>query len=144
MRSLLLARDGQRPHRSQPRHGRWRPGARCAARPCDHVGNRRRSIPECRMPDSDDDHDRFRKLAVRVHKTILEGERLPPNALQGDIWKRRFRHINDWEAYLADQGTRIVKLFLNVSKAEQKKRFLSRIDEPDKNWKFNAGDVRER
>src|SRR3954452_17201648 len=83
-------------------------------------------------------------LVVRVHKGILEGEHLPPNVLHGDIWKRRFRHINDWEAYLADQGTRIVKLFLNVSRAEQKQRFLARIDEPDKNWKFNAGDVRER
>jgi len=83
-------------------------------------------------------------LVVRVHKAILEGEHLPPSALHGDIWKRRFRHINDWESYLADQGTKIVKLFLNVSKAEQKQRFLARIDEPDKNWKFNAGDVRER
>jgi PPK2 family polyphosphate:nucleotide phosphotransferase len=83
-------------------------------------------------------------LVVRVHRSILDGERLPANALRGDIWKRRFRHINDWEAYLTDQGTRIVKLFLNVSKEEQKRRFLARIDEPDKNWKFNAGDVRER
>jgi PPK2 family polyphosphate:nucleotide phosphotransferase len=83
-------------------------------------------------------------LVVRVHPSILEGERLPANVLGDDIWQRRFRHINHWEAYLADQGTRIVKLFLHVSKAEQKRRFLARIDEPDKNWKFNAGDVRER
>jgi len=83
-------------------------------------------------------------LVVRVHSSILDGQRLPSSVLGNDIWKRRFRHINHWEAYLADQGTRIVKLFLNVSKAEQKRRFLARIDEPDKNWKFNAGDVRER
>jgi PPK2 family polyphosphate:nucleotide phosphotransferase len=83
-------------------------------------------------------------LVVRVHPSILDGERLPAGVLGDDIWKRRFRHINHWEAYLADQGTRIVKLFLHVSKDEQKERFLSRIDEPDKNWKFNAGDVHER
>jgi PPK2 family polyphosphate:nucleotide phosphotransferase len=83
-------------------------------------------------------------LVVRVHPTILDGQRLPAKLLGEDIWKRRFRHINHWEAYLADQGTKIVKLFLHVSKEEQKRRFLARIDEPDKNWKFNAGDVRER
>ena len=83
-------------------------------------------------------------LVVRVHPEILAGERLPPELVDEGIWDRRFRHINHWEAYLADQGTRIVKLFLNVSKAEQKERFLARIDEPDRNWKFSAGDVRER
>jgi PPK2 family polyphosphate:nucleotide phosphotransferase len=83
-------------------------------------------------------------LVVRVHPAILDGQRLPAGLLGDDIWKRRFRHINHWEAYLADQGTRIVKLFLNVSKAEQKERFLARIDEPDKNWKFSAADVKER
>jgi PPK2 family polyphosphate:nucleotide phosphotransferase len=83
-------------------------------------------------------------LVVRVHKGILEGERLPADVVDDTIWDRRFKHINHWEAYLADQGTRIVKLFLNVSKKEQKERFLARIDEPDKNWKFSAGDVRER
>jgi PPK2 family polyphosphate:nucleotide phosphotransferase len=83
-------------------------------------------------------------LIVRVHASILEGERLPATVLGDDIWTRRFKHINHWEAYLADQGTSIVKLFLHVSKAEQKRRFLARIEEPDKNWKFNAGDVRER
>jgi PPK2 family polyphosphate:nucleotide phosphotransferase len=83
-------------------------------------------------------------LVVRVHPAILDGERLPANVLGDDIWKRRFKHINDWEAYLVDQGTTIVKLFLHVSKEEQKRRFLARIDEPDKNWKFNGGDVRER
>jgi PPK2 family polyphosphate:nucleotide phosphotransferase len=83
-------------------------------------------------------------LVVRVHKGILDGERLPASLVDDTIWKRRFQHINHWEAYLADQGTRIVKLFLNVSKAEQKQRFLARIDEPDKNWKFGSSDVKER
>ena len=83
-------------------------------------------------------------LVVRVHKGILDGERLPAGVVDDSIWARRFEHINHWEAYLADQGTRIVKLFLNVSKAEQKRRFLARIDEPDKNWKFGSSDVRER
>ena len=60
------------------------------------------------------------------------------------IWERRFREINDWERYLTDQGYRIVKLFLNLSKEEQRRRFLSRIDEPEKNWKFSANDAKER
>ena len=60
------------------------------------------------------------------------------------IWTRRFREINDWERYLTDQGFRFVKLFLNVSKEEQRRRFLARIDEPDRNWQFSAGDARER
>ena len=68
----------------------------------------------------------------------------PPQRRPGDIWKRRFREINDWERYLTDQGYRIVKIFLNLSKEEQRRRFLARIDEPDKNWKFSAADVRER
>ncbi len=83
-------------------------------------------------------------LVVRVHPQILDGQRLPPAAKGKDVWQRRFREINDWERYLTDNGTRIVKLFLNVSKEEQRQRFLARIDEPDKNWKFSAGDARER
>jgi PPK2 family polyphosphate:nucleotide phosphotransferase len=83
-------------------------------------------------------------LVVRVHPQILANQQLPPSARKGDVWNRRFREINDWERYLSDQGYRIVKLFLNLSKAEQRRRFLDRIQEPDKNWKFNAGDVRER
>ena len=67
-----------------------------------------------------------------------------PGSRGGDIWKRRFREINDWEHYLTDQGFRIVKLFLNVSKEEQRRRFLARIDEPEKNWKFSANDAKER
>lgn len=83
-------------------------------------------------------------LVVRVHPQILDRQKLPPSARQGDIWKRRFREINDWERYLSDQGFHIVKLFLNLSWEEQRKRFLDRIDNPDKNWKFSAADVRER
>jgi PPK2 family polyphosphate:nucleotide phosphotransferase len=83
-------------------------------------------------------------LVVRVHPTILEGQKLPPSAKRKGVWERRFREINDWERYLVDNGIRIVKLFLNVSKEEQRQRFLARIDEPEKNWKFSAGDARER
>ena len=83
-------------------------------------------------------------LVVRVHPQILAGQKLPPSSKRGDVWNRRFREINDWERYLTDQGFRIVKLFLNVSKEEQRRRFLARIDEPDKNWKFSANDVKER
>jgi len=83
-------------------------------------------------------------LVVRVHPELLNAEQLPPASKRGDIWRRRFREINDWERYLTDQGYRIVKLFLNVSKEEQRRRFLDRIDEPAKNWKFSAADAKER
>jgi PPK2 family polyphosphate:nucleotide phosphotransferase len=83
-------------------------------------------------------------LVVRVHPQILDGQKIPKALKDRGIWRRRFREINDWERYLTDQGYRIVKLFLNVSKEEQQRRFLTRIDEPDRNWKFSAGDVRER
>ncbi|HYM84010.1 MAG TPA: polyphosphate kinase 2 family protein [Candidatus Dormibacteraeota bacterium] len=83
-------------------------------------------------------------LIVRVHRELLDTEKLPPAAERDGVWRRRFREISDWERYLVDNGFRIVKLFLNVSKDEQRRRFLARIDEPDKNWKFNAADVHER
>jgi PPK2 family polyphosphate:nucleotide phosphotransferase len=83
-------------------------------------------------------------LVVRVHPAILEGQKLPPDRKNKGIWTRRLKQVNDWEAYLSDQGYTIVKLFLNLSKGEQRKRFLARIDEPDKNWKFSAADVKER
>jgi PPK2 family polyphosphate:nucleotide phosphotransferase len=83
-------------------------------------------------------------LVVRVHPEILDRQKLPPSARRGDVWKRRYREINDWERYLTDQGYRIVKLFLNLGKDAQRERFLDRIDEPEKNWKFCAADVRER
>src|SRR5437762_6235871 len=83
-------------------------------------------------------------LVVRVHPENLERQKLPRASKQGDVWKRRYREINDWERYLTDNGFRIVKLFLNLSKEEQRTRFLKRIDVPEKNWKFSAADVRER
>ena len=83
-------------------------------------------------------------LVVRVHPEILEHERLPRAAKGGDLWKRRYREINDWERYLVDNGIRIVKLFLNLSKEEQRTRFLRRLDLPDHNWKFSEADVAER
>ena len=83
-------------------------------------------------------------LVARVHKEVLEAQQLPEDLKKGHIWKRRFREINDFERHLVDNGTVIIKFFLYVSKEEQKRRFLERIDEPDKNWKFSLGDVKER
>lgn len=83
-------------------------------------------------------------IAVRVHPENLERQKLPRPAKGGDVWKRRYREINDWERYLTDNGFRIVKLFLNVSREEQRRRFLRRIDLPDHNWKLSGRDVRER
>jgi PPK2 family polyphosphate:nucleotide phosphotransferase len=84
-------------------------------------------------------------LVVRVHPAILQGQQLPPEIKNDpDIWQKRFNHIRDWEQHLVENGTHILKVFLNVSSEEQKKRFLSRIAEPEKNWKFSTGDVRER
>lgn len=83
-------------------------------------------------------------LAVRVHPEDLDREKLPPESRGHDVWQRRFREINNWERYLTDNGIRLVKLFLNVSKEQQRVRFLRRIDLPEKNWKFSAADVRER
>ena len=83
-------------------------------------------------------------LVVRVHEELLARQKLPQKARGRDVWKRRYREINDWERYLVDNGIRVVKLFLNLSKEEQRLRFLARIDEPDKNWKFSAADVEER
>jgi PPK2 family polyphosphate:nucleotide phosphotransferase len=83
-------------------------------------------------------------LVARVHKEILNGQQLP-DALKGkDIWQRRFQEIVDFERHLTDNGVVIIKFFLHVSKAEQKRRFLARIDEQDKNWKFSVADVQER
>jgi len=83
-------------------------------------------------------------LAVRVHPENLDRENLPPESKGRGVWKHRYREINDWERYLTDNGIRLVKLFLNVSREEQRIRFLQRIDRPEKNWKFSAADVRER
>ena len=75
---------------------------------------------------------------------MLARQKLPSKSRGRDVWKRRYREINDWERYLVDNGIRVVKLFLNLSKEEQRLRFLARIGEPDKNWKFSAADVEER
>jgi len=83
-------------------------------------------------------------LVVRVHPENLDRQRLPPELRGPGIWRRRYREINDWERYLSDNGFRLVKLFLNLSKEEQRARFLKRIDIPEHNWKFTAADVRER
>ena len=83
-------------------------------------------------------------LVVRVHPELLENQKLPKDSRGPDVWKRRFREINGWERNLTDNGIKIVKLFLNLSREEQRTRFLRRIDLPDHNWKFSSADVRER
>jgi PPK2 family polyphosphate:nucleotide phosphotransferase len=84
-------------------------------------------------------------LVVRVHPEYLNAQRLPAESAQGeDLWKERYESINDMEKHLHRSGTRIIKFFLHVSKEEQRKRFLARIDDPSKNWKFSSGDVKER
>ena len=81
---------------------------------------------------------------MRVHPENLDREQLPPEAKGDGVWQRRYREINDWERYLDANGIKVVKLFLNLSKEEQRERFLRRIDLPDHNWKFSAADVAER
>ncbi|MFD8411369.1 polyphosphate kinase 2 family protein [Streptomyces sp. NPDC059650] len=83
-------------------------------------------------------------LVVRVHPEYLRRQRLPEEGRDPDVWERRYREINDWERYLVENGFSVVKVFLNLSKEEQRQRFLSRIDLPEKNWKFSSADVRER
>jgi len=83
-------------------------------------------------------------LVVRVHPEILAAQRIPPELKSKDIWRDRFEDICSWERYLSRNGVVVRKFFLNVSKKEQKKRFLDRLDQPEKNWKFSAADVKER
>jgi PPK2 family polyphosphate:nucleotide phosphotransferase len=83
-------------------------------------------------------------LVVRVHPEFMEKQKLPPVLNHKDIWQHRFEDIRHFEDHLARNGTRILKFFLNVSREEQRKRFLDRIDEPAKNWKFSMSDVKER
>ena len=83
-------------------------------------------------------------LVVRVHTENLDRQKLPAEAKGKGVWQRRYREINDWERYLTENGFKIVKLFLNLSKEEQRTRFFKRLDLPEKNWKFSAADVRER
>ena len=83
-------------------------------------------------------------LAVRVHPQLLGRQNLPGRVLRGNIWRRRYEQINNFEQYLAQNGTEVIKLFLHISRAEQKRRFLERIDQPEKNWKFSRDDANER
>ena len=83
-------------------------------------------------------------LVVRVHEQILEGQKLPKKLVSKNIWKERFKDIRNFEEYLGRNGIVVIKFFLNLSKDEQKKRFIERVDNPDKNWKFSAADARER
>ena len=83
-------------------------------------------------------------LIVRVHEELLRAQRLPPELITKHVWDERFEDINGFERYLARNGVLVVKFFLHVSKEEQRRRFLARIDDPLKNWKFQRGDVDER
>jgi PPK2 family polyphosphate:nucleotide phosphotransferase len=83
-------------------------------------------------------------LITRVHPEILEQRQIPPNLIDKKIWRQRFEEINNFEKHLVNNGTIILKFFLNVSKEEQKQRFLERIDRPEKNWKFSESDAKER
>jgi PPK2 family polyphosphate:nucleotide phosphotransferase len=83
-------------------------------------------------------------LVARVHPEILQGQKTPPSLVGRKIWDERFEDIRSFEKHMARGGTVIRKFYLNISKKEQKKRFLERLDEPEKNWKFSAADVRER
>ena len=83
-------------------------------------------------------------LVVRVHPSILEGQKLPKRVMTKRIWKERYEDIAAFERYLSRQGFVVLKFFLHVSRKEQEKRFLERLDRPEKNWKFSMADVRER
>ena len=83
-------------------------------------------------------------LVVRVHPEILKAQKLPPALVSKGIWDERLANIAHFEDYITRQGTKILKFFLHVSRKEQKKRFLDRLDQPEKNWKFSASDVQER
>jgi PPK2 family polyphosphate:nucleotide phosphotransferase len=83
-------------------------------------------------------------LVLRVHRELLERQKLPPERITKDIWNERYRDIRAYERYLNGNGVIVRKFFLYVSRAEQKKRFLERIDQPEKNWKLSPADARER
>jgi PPK2 family polyphosphate:nucleotide phosphotransferase len=83
-------------------------------------------------------------LVVRVHRGLLQPERLPEKLVHKGMWEQRYREINHFERYLTDNGVVIRKFFLHLSKEEQKKRFLSRLEDPQKNWKFSMADIKER
>jgi len=83
-------------------------------------------------------------LVVRVHPELLERQQLPDSLAEAGVWRRRFSDIRGFERHLVNNGTRVLKVFLHLSREEQSKRFLDRIDDPEKRWKFNAGDIAER
>jgi PPK2 family polyphosphate:nucleotide phosphotransferase len=83
-------------------------------------------------------------LVVRVHPEILKNERVPERLVDKNIWEERYEDIRNFEKYLSRNGIMVRKFFLNVSKKEQKRRFLERLETPEKNWKFSAADIRER
>jgi PPK2 family polyphosphate:nucleotide phosphotransferase len=83
-------------------------------------------------------------LVVRVHPELLETEKLPKKLVTKNIWQERFEDINCFERYVARNGIAVIKFFLHLSQKEQKRRFMERLDTPDKNWKFSAADVKER
>jgi len=83
-------------------------------------------------------------LVVRVHPEFLDRQQLPPHLKDKDIWSRRYEEINNFEKYLTSNGIVVLKFFLNVSRDVQKKRFLERVDQPEKNWKFSGADILER
>ncbi len=83
-------------------------------------------------------------LVVRVHQELLKAQKLPPKLVGKDVWDERLADIARFEDYLARQGIVILKFYLNLSRKEQRKRFMERLDKPEKNWKFSASDVRER
>jgi PPK2 family polyphosphate:nucleotide phosphotransferase len=83
-------------------------------------------------------------LVVRVHQELLAKQKMPPKLVTKSIWKERFEDIRAYERYLARNGTVVCKFFLHVSRGEQKKRFLERLENPEKNWKFSPNDAKER
>ena len=83
-------------------------------------------------------------LVVRVHEKILKAQKLPEELVTENIWEERFKDIRNFEKYLNRNGTVVIKFFLHISKDEQRKRFIERVDDPDKNWKFSAADANER
>lgn len=83
-------------------------------------------------------------LVARVHPQIIERQHLPAPLVTGDLWKRRYRHIRNFERFLVENGTIVLKFFLHVSREEQRRRFLERLEKPEKHWKFALQDVKER